>query len=143
MLFLNPTETTSFNLVEERSYDGAPIVAVTFPDGYKDTLVLSRFYANEKDRTRSKDQCNYIGHLENEVTACAAMTGCVGIEDVEFTILSTHASKNSKFKWTKEGNVETFEVNIYYQLIFIFFHLIKQIGRATSIFEALYFLKLC
>merc|ERR1712086_68345 len=101
-----PEETPSFVLVEERSLNGSPSIAVTFPDGYKDTLVLNKFYANEQNRMASKERCHYIGHLENELTACVAMTGCVGSQDVQFTILSKHAPKSSTFKWTKEGNVE-------------------------------------
>merc|ERR1712086_615751 len=101
-----PKETPSFVLVEERSLNGSPSIAVTFPDRYQDTLVLNKFYANEQNRMASKERCHYIGHLENEHTACVAMTGCVGSQDVQFTILSKHAPKSSTFKWTKDGNVE-------------------------------------
>jgi len=100
------SETPSFVLVEERSLNGSPSIAVTFPDGYQDTLVLNKFYANEQNRMASKERCHYIGHLENEVTACVAVTGCVGSQDVQFTILSKHARKSSTFKWSKDGNVE-------------------------------------
>merc|ERR1711971_1308841 len=100
------TETPSFVLVEERSSNGSPSIVVTFPDGYQDNLVLSKFYASEQNRMASKERCHYIGHLENEHTACVAMTGCVGSQDVQFTILSKHAPKSSTFKWTKNGNVE-------------------------------------
>ena len=44
-----------------------------------------------------------------EFKACVAMTGCIGEEDVEFTILSTHAKNSPMFKWTKEGKVEVVE----------------------------------
>ena len=44
-----------------------------------------------------------------EFKACVAMTGCIGKEDVEFTILSTHATNSPMFKWTKEGKVEVLE----------------------------------
>ena len=44
-----------------------------------------------------------------EFKACVAMTGCIGKEDVEFTILSTHATNSPMFKWTKEGKVEVVE----------------------------------
>ena len=53
--------------------------------------------------------CNYFGSLEKEVDACVAMTGCVGFEDVEFTIMSARTTGLSMFKWTKEGNVEIIE----------------------------------
>merc|ERR1712086_1017594 len=101
-----PEETPSFVLVEERSSNEAPSIVVTFPDGYQDVLVLSKFYANKQNRIASKERCHYIGHLANELTACVAMTGCVGSQDVQFTILSKHAPKSSTFKWTKDGNVE-------------------------------------
>ena len=103
-------------MVQERSFNGAPIVGVTFPDGYKDNLELSIFYGNHEDRMSGIERCHYIGHLANEPEACVAMTGCVGSEDVEFTIFSTHVNESPMFKWTKDGNVEiikkSFEVII-------------------------------
>ena len=39
-----------FEISEERTLDGAPSVVVTFPDGYTDTILLSRHYANDEDR---------------------------------------------------------------------------------------------
>ena len=36
------------------------------------------------------------------------MTGCVGTDDVEFTIFSSHSESNI-FKWTKDGNVEVID----------------------------------
>ena len=95
-----------FTLLEERSLDGAPSISIAFPDGYEDTLILNKFYANDKDRMSGKERCHYTGHLANEPEACVAMTGCLGSEDVEFTILSKHAAKSNLLKWTKEGNVE-------------------------------------
>ena len=52
------------------------------------------------------DNCHYLGHLANEPEACVAVTGCIGSEDVDFTILSAHSTRSSMFKWTKEGLVE-------------------------------------
>ena len=101
-------------MLEEKSYNGAPRVSVVFPNGFEDNLVLNQFYANEEDRMAGLDRCHYFGHLANEPKACIAMTGCVGFEDVEFTILSTHAKTLHMFKWTKDGNVEIldfFKVN--------------------------------
>ena len=89
-IHLGQKETPSFVIVEERSSNGAPSIVVTFPDGYQDALVLSKFYANRQTRIASKERCHYIGHLANELTACVAMTGCVGSQDVQFTILSKH-----------------------------------------------------
>ena len=91
---------------KERSCSGPLCISVTFPDGYKDDLVLSKFHANEEDRIANEDHCNYIGHLAKEPEACVAMTGCFGSEDVHLTILSAHTPESSMFKWTKDGNVE-------------------------------------
>ena len=103
-------------LLEERSSNGAPRIVIDFSDGYKDTLVLNKFHGNDQDRIANEDHCNFIGHLENEPEACVAMTGCLGSEDVHFTVLSPHALESSMFKWTKEGSVEviekSFKVNI-------------------------------
>ena len=104
----------TFTVSKERLYDGVPSVSVAFPDGYKDTLVLSKFYANDEDRIANKEHCNYAGHLANEPEACVAMTGCFGFEDVHFTILSTHTAESSMFTLTKNGNVEIIKVHTYH-----------------------------
>ena len=62
----NLSQNPEFELIEDRSANGTPIVSITFFDGYKDTLLLSRYYANEQDRISKIEDCNYIGHLENE-----------------------------------------------------------------------------
>merc|ERR1712172_424422 len=124
-----PEETPSFVLVEERSSNEAPSIVVTFPDGYQDVLVLSKFYANKQNRIASKERCHYIGHLANELTACVAMTGCVGSQDVQFTILSKHAPNSSTFKWTKDGNVELIKNSIHGNRVAIHFpRTITQVG---------------
>ena len=74
----------------------------------------------KKTRIASKERCHYIGHLTNELTACVAMTGCVGSQDVQFTILSKHAPKSSTFKWTKDGNVELMKVNMHLNCLKIY-----------------------
>ena len=38
------------------------------------------------------------------------MTGCIGSEDIEFTIMSEHTSDSGLYKWTKDGNIENIEV---------------------------------
>ena len=37
------------------------------------------------------------------------MTGCIGSEDVEFTLMSEHAPETSLFKWKIDGDVEVIE----------------------------------
>ena len=107
----NSTDTKvapKFHLLEKKNSNGAPSVAITFPDGHKDTLLLNMFHGNEKDQKNSAEWCFYSGHLEKGPEACVAMTGCVGTDDVEFTILSSHSESNI-FKWTKDGNVEVID----------------------------------
>jgi len=100
--------STKFTLLEERSANGAPTVTITFPDGYTDTLVLSKYYSSEEDRMAGAEACHYVGHLANERDACAAMTGCIGSEDIDLTIMSRHA-ESTMFRWTKDGKVEVIE----------------------------------
>ena len=64
----------------------------------------------------SEERCHYIGHLAGEPEACVAMTGCVGSEDVEFSILSTHAKDSSTFMWTKQGKVKTLKAQFQVRL---------------------------
>ena len=95
----------SFALNQDRSLDGSPSVSITFPDGYTDTMVLSRYYSNENDRLARTENCHFFGHLEGEPDACIALTGCPGSDDLEFTIMSEHLS-DTMFKWNKNGNVQ-------------------------------------
>ena len=105
----DPKSAPRFALVGERSLNGVPTVSVTFPNGHEDTLILARHYSSEEDRIGQVEACNYIGHLEKDPEACVAMTGCFGSEDVEFTIMSEHATESPMFKWTKEDTVEIIE----------------------------------
>ena len=113
----------TFSLVEERSKHSPPNVLVTFPDGYTDRLVLRKHYFNEKDRMADDRHCNYIGHLEKETDACVAMTGCLGSDDVEFTIMSTHALGSNGFVWSKDGDVHMVKSN--QKVIFILEYLLN------------------
>ena len=100
----------SFTLNAERSLDGSPSVTVAFPDGYQDTLILSKFYTNEEERLEEEeDTCAYIGHLANEPEACVAMTGCFGQEDVEFSIASSHALDSGTYSWNLDGTVHVID----------------------------------
>ena len=40
----------TFTLVQERNANGVPSVAITFPNGHNDVLLLDKFYANEEDK---------------------------------------------------------------------------------------------
>ena len=103
MITYSPGNVPTFSLLEDRLDDGQPPqVSITFPDGYTDTLILNHYFS-DKDQIENG---NYLGHLANEKDACVAMTGRVGSEDVEFTILSNHASESNMYKWKKDGTVE-------------------------------------
>ena len=102
-------KTPNFLLNQERSLDGSPSVSITFPDGYTDNLVLSKYSITGKKEDYKEHLCHYVGHLEKERSACVAMTGCVGSEDIDLTILSNHAEKSSMFQWTKDGHVKIIE----------------------------------
>ena len=99
-----------FFLLDARSEDSPPNIMVTFPDGYTDRLVLGKHYFNEEDRMFDKE-CNYKGYLANERDACVAMTGCIGSDDIEFTIMSKHNVGSTGFVWTKSGDVHMIEMN--------------------------------
>ena len=64
------------------------------------------------------EHCNYFGHLLNEVDACVAMTGCLGEENVLFTIMSSHSEGSPHFVWTKDGAVKSIDSNSIVSLIF-------------------------
>ena len=72
-----------------------PAIAMTFPDGITDHLILNQH----------NDECNYLGHLEKDQDVCVAMTGCLGQDHVEFTILS-QAFENPHF-FTKNETIFT------------------------------------
>ena len=104
--YYSPGNVPTFSLLGDRLDDGQPPqVSITFPDGYTDTIVLNHYFS-EKDQIENG---NYLGHLANEKEACVAMTGRIGSEDVEFTILSNHAAESNMFKWKKNGTVENIE----------------------------------
>merc|ERR1712212_148006 len=103
----------TFSLSEERSIGGAPKINVKFQNGVSDSLILS---TSERDRElfdrTGNAECRYFGHLENEPDACAVMTGCVGLDDLEFTILSKNIQESPAFVWTREGSGDLFKQKV-------------------------------
>merc|ERR1712029_670507 len=87
-----------FSVSQDRALDGNPHITVTFPNGQTDALIL--------ENRGSGDNCHYVGHLKHERQACVAVTGCLGREDMEFTILSRHATQSPMWKWKTDGSVE-------------------------------------
>ena len=103
----------SFSLASERSLDGSPKINVVFPSGKSDSILLSISESDLELRMETGvDECRYMGRLENDPKACIAMTGCPGVEDVEFTILSDDPERSGLFVWTKEGKVELIELEV-------------------------------
>lgn len=72
-------------------------------------MVLQRFYSSEEERNTRTLSCNFIGHLENEETACVAVTGCLNDDKMEMTINSRHAGSSNMFVLHKNGHVEMVE----------------------------------
>ena len=72
--------------------------------------MLEKHYFNQEDRIASGNECHYFGHLANEKGACVSMTGCLGSEDILFTIMSVHATDSPYFEWTKEGEVNAIDL---------------------------------
>ena len=72
-----------------------PSVKVNFADGSSDFLVLSQYEGLDG---------HFIGHLENEKTACVAMVNHP--EHVELTIMSDRTVGSTMYKWAKNGEVE-------------------------------------
>ncbi len=50
--------------------------------------------------------CNYFGHLESDKSACIAMTGCLGVDDIDLTMTSDHLKGVHAFTWKRDGAVE-------------------------------------
>ena len=47
-----------------------PRIAITFPDGSTDRMILNKYFSNEDDRRTGFNKCNFIGYLEKETGAC-------------------------------------------------------------------------
>ena len=72
-----------------------PSVKVNFADGSSDFLVLSKYEGLDG---------HFIGHLENEKTACVAMVNQP--EHTELTIMSDRTIGSTMYKWKNNGQVE-------------------------------------
>ena len=93
---------------ESRSIDGTPTIDVTFDDGYTDTLILDHYYFSDEDRLIRSENCDFIGHLANDQTACVAVTGCIGSEEVDITIMG---DRGGLYQIGLTGNVSAVEVD--------------------------------
>ena len=60
-----------FTLISERTMNEVlPRIAITFPDGSTDRMILNKYFSNEDDRRTGFNKCNFIGYLEKETGAC-------------------------------------------------------------------------
>ena len=85
----------SFSLIEDRSTNEIPLVEVNFADGSSDFLILSKYEGLDR---------HFIGHLQNEETACVAMVNHP--EHSELTIMSDRTIGSTQYKWKNNGEVE-------------------------------------
>ena len=104
LAFATPTfdRVPSITLNQNRDSGDFPSISIAFPDGYNDNMILNKL----DDEELEENECIYMGHLEKETSACIALTGCPGIDDVELTIFSKHAERSGVMKWNKDGSVE-------------------------------------
>ena len=93
----------TFKITTSRRIDEPPSIEVSFSNGVKDDLVLTHY----KMYQNSHGGCNYLGHLKNDPTSSAAVTGCLNNsgDKIEVTLLSEHTT-NSMFVVDILGNTE-------------------------------------
>ena len=119
LLVTQPVGLPKITVLNPNSGNAIPLIAITFPDGHEDLLVLERHYLSEADRIAKKMNCNFIGHLEKESEACVAVTGCTG-QQMEFTLNSKHCGGHNRFILHGNGELEVVESPFKVIIIFIF-----------------------
>ena len=96
--------------VQETRSDGeVPSIDITFTNGVKDSMVLKRFYPTQESRMSRTTSCNFVGHLENEKSACISLTGCPGSNDLYFTINSKNSGSSNMYILKNSSEVELVE----------------------------------
>ena len=50
-------------------------------------MILDTISFGDEDRIEGEEICDYFGHLASDLTSCVAVTGCVGAEDLDITIM--------------------------------------------------------
>ena len=106
MIILNfSLDVPTIKVSQARSKGSVPEMQITFADGHEDKLILHRHFISGADRMMDEEMCNYLGHLENDATACVAVTGCIG-QDMELTINSKHNTKTNTYLLQKSGEVQ-------------------------------------
>ena len=94
---------------QTRSFGEVPLIDITFSNGVKDSLVLKRFYPTQESRMARTPSCNYVGHLENEKSACISLSGCPGSEDLYFTINSKNSGSSNMYILKNNTQIELVE----------------------------------
>ena len=94
---------------QTRSFREVPSIDITFANGVKDSMVLERFYPTQESKMARTPSCNFIGHLENEKTACVSLTGCASSDDLHFTINSKNSGSSNMYILHKDGHLELVE----------------------------------
>ena len=94
---------------------------------------MERHYASPEARIAGEEHCNFFGHLKNDASACVAVTGCYGEEDMEFTINSRDLETNM-YILRKNGNFEAIQsklkVFVLFSIFAVFFlHHIKRFKK--------------
>ena len=107
MIILNfSLDVPTIKVSQARSKGSVPEMQITFADGHEDKLVLHRHFISGAERMMDEEMtCNYLGHLENDASACVAVTGCIG-QDMELTINSKHNTKTNIYLLQKSGDVQ-------------------------------------
>ena len=99
-------DVPTIKVSQARSKGSVPEMQITFADGHEDKLILHRHLISGAERMMDEEMtCNYLGHLENDASACVAVTGCIG-QDMELTINSKHNTKTNIYLLQKSGDVQ-------------------------------------
>ena len=106
---------------QTRSFREVPSIDITFANGVKDSMVLERFYPTQESRMARTPSCNFIGHLENEKTACVSLTGCASSDDLHFTINSKNSGSSNMYILHKDGHLEMVERTFKVRSFFYYF----------------------
>ena len=122
MIILNfSLDVPTIKVSQARSKGSVPEMQITFADGHEDKLILHRHFISGADRMMDEEMCNYLGHLENDATACVAVTGCIG-QDMELTINSKHNTKTNIYLLQKSGDVQLLPRPFSVSLLSSFFY---------------------
>ena len=86
----------------------APTIDIKFDNGLTDSLVLRKFTFHEDVLEADEENCNYFGHLASDESACVSVTGCLGSEALDFTIMG---EKGGLYRWNLDGTVDQIKVS--------------------------------